>query len=97
MMRPDASPIEGFVRQEAHRIHARYVGVTAMRSAVRESGDGYEAQLELRFPQHQLIVNAAAASGDAAVRAAAAEAERELLRLEARDPSVAAPLHAKAA
>lgn len=97
MRRPDASPAESLVRQEAHRIHARYVGVTAMRSAVRQSGDGFEAQLELRFPQHQLIVNASAATDDAAVRAAAAKAERELSRLQARDPSIAAPLHAKAA
>ena len=73
--------------EDLRRIRARYPGITSIHVSRSRSS---EVQCDVRFPEHQLIVNAP-------VSQVAAILARELERLEARDPSVAAPVPAKAA
>ncbi|HEY3074179.1 MAG TPA: hypothetical protein VGJ74_03290 [Burkholderiales bacterium] len=97
----DVPDLEACVRRmqhEARRLSGRYPALAGLHFELEASAAQFAARIDLRFPQHQLIVNAAAPSAERAISQAAAAAARELLRLEARDRSIAAfPVQAKAA
>jgi hypothetical protein len=94
---PDADALLRSMQHEARRLSSRYPALTAFHFELAASSAGFAAHIDLRFPQHQLTVNGAGDMPNDALRQAVLAAARELSRLEARDPSVAAPLHAKAA
>ena len=68
-------------------VTARCPASTGVHADVQPAGEGFEAHVELRFPQHQVIVNAAASSADGAAREALARLGVELRRLQTRDPT----------
>jgi hypothetical protein len=71
---PDAEGALRRLRQEAQQLAARYPALTGGRLDLRkDAGAGYEAHIELLFPQRQLIVNAAAPAPEIAVKAALAK------------------------
>jgi len=82
---PDAEATLRGMRHEAQRVAARYPALSALHFALRAQDAAYEAHVDLRLPQHQVILNAVAATPDAAVRRAAESIVREMRRLEARD------------
>jgi hypothetical protein len=94
---PDADGLLRSMQHEARGLWRRYPALSAFHFELAASGAGFEAHIDLRFPQHQLTVNGAGNMPNDALRQAVTAAARELMRLEARDPSVAAPMHAKAA
>ena len=88
---PDAEGAVRLLRQEARELGARFPATTGVRFHLsRDEAYGYEARLELLFPQHQIIVNGTGAAGEQAAKAAIAAAERQLRELARRDPAVAA-------
>ena len=62
------------VPDEVRRLAGRYPAITALHFDLAPTQDGFEARIDLRFPQHQLIVNAAAFAPERAVREAVAKA-----------------------
>jgi len=94
---PDAEASARSMQSEGRRLSGRYPALTALHFELGASAAQFDARLDLRFPQHQVIVNATASAPDRAMREVVAAAARELVRLEARDPSVGASTHAKAA
>ena len=84
---PDAEGCLRGMRNEARGLAARYSALTAILFGLAGEGGQYEAHLDLHFPQHQIIVNAAAPTTERAVHEAMAKVAIELTRLEARDLS----------
>ncbi len=93
----DAAGCLRAMNREARGLAGRYSALTAILFGLASDGGQYEAHLYLHFPQHQIIVNAAAPTSERAMQDALAKAAGELTRLEARDPSVARTAQAKAA
>ena len=73
-----------FVRE----LTSRCPGAIAVHAAVQPAGDGWEGHVDLRFPEHQLIFNAAAATPEGAANEALKHLGNELLRLRVRDASL---------
>ena len=74
---PDADGALRRLRQEAQQLASRYPALTGGRLDVcKDPASGYEAHIELLFPQRQLIVNAAAPAPEAALKEALAKASR---------------------
>ena len=89
----DVPDVEACVRgmhREARSLAGRYATLLAFHFGLACDGAQYEAHIDLHFPQHQVIVNGAAPTAERAVREAMVKAARELERLEARDPALAA-------
>lgn len=84
----DVADAEALVRRieefDAELEHA-FPGLLALRVVVEPS----EARVELLFAQHQVIVERAGASPDAALQEVVVAAKAELERVALRDPSVA--------
>jgi len=70
-------------------LRARYPAITACKLALEAmpSGDA-EAHLEILLPQHQLVLNAVGANGEAARRKALEAAAARLAELAKRDPQI---------
>ncbi len=97
---PDAEAAVRSMRQQARDLTTRYASMTGCRFTLsRDASLGYEARLELLFPQHQVIVNGNGAAPEQALKEALAAADTQLQILARRDPTVAARKahHAKAA
>ena len=94
---PDAEACVRGIRNEVRGLASRYSALTAVLFGLGCDSGQYEAHVDLHFPQHQVVVNAAAPITERAVREAMTKAADELMRLEARDPSLAPPHRAKAA
>ena len=94
---PDAESCVRGMQRAVRAVAARYPALTTVLFGLAGDGGRYEAHLDLRFPQHQIIVNATASTTERAVHEVMANAADELARLEARDPSVAPQRQAKAA
>jgi hypothetical protein len=74
---PDAEGALRRLRQEAQRLASRHLALTGGRLDMRKDAAlGYEAHIELLFPQRQLIVNAAAPAPETALNDALAKASR---------------------
>ena len=84
-------------RRELGQLSARYA-ITGGRFTLAKSGpELFEAHLEILLPQHQVIVNAAAAAPERARREALSLARGCLAALERRDPAIRSAHQAKAA
>ena len=70
-------------------LRARYPAIRSLEVKTRRSGAGFEAQADVRLPQHQIILNASARDAAGAVRRLAEATELELEQLAARDPAIA--------
>lgn len=72
-----------------NELAARYPAITACKLALEAmpSGDA-EAHLEILLPQHQIVLNAVAANGEAARREALKAAAARLAELAQRDPRI---------
>jgi hypothetical protein len=76
----------------------RYATITGGRFALaRSAPEAFEAHVEILLPQHQVIVNAAAAAPERALREALSRARECLAALERRDASIRSAPRAKAA
>ena len=69
-------------------LRAHYPGIASLEVKTRRSGAGFEAQADVRLPQHQIIANAPGREAAEAVARLAERLERELDRLAAREPSI---------
>ena len=95
---PDSEAQSRRMSRELTQVTARYHAITGGRfTLAKYGGDAFEAHLELLLPQHQVIVNATAATAERAAHEAVARALAQLAVLERRDPAVRSPLPAKAA
>ncbi len=94
---PDAEACVRGIRQEVRGLANRYSALTAVLFGLACDRGQYDAHVDLHFPQHQIIINAAAPTTERAVHEAMTKAADELTRLAARDPSVATAPQAKAA
>jgi hypothetical protein len=73
----------------AAELVARYPAITSCRVTLEPIDAGaWNARLEVLLPQHQIIVNAAGASADAARSQALTRAEERLRALVARHPQL---------
>ncbi|HEY5899636.1 MAG TPA: hypothetical protein VIV54_18875 [Burkholderiales bacterium] len=96
---PDAEAAVRNMRQQARELTTHYGAITGCRfSLSHDASLGYEARLELLFPQHQVIVNGGGAAAEQALKTALAAADAQLKILAQRDATVAPrKAHAKAA
>jgi len=70
-------------------LNARFPAITACRLAIEAMpSGGAEAHLDIRLPQHQIILNAVGADAEAARRKALAAAAERLAALAQRDPRI---------
>lgn len=95
---PDAEAQSRRMARELAQLTGRYSAITAARLSLGKCGaEAFEAHLELLLPQHQIIVNAAAGTPQAAVREVLARSLAQLAQLEPRDPAIRPAVQAQAA
>jgi hypothetical protein len=95
---PDAERHIRDMGRELRQLTARYSAITAARFNLGKCGaESFEAHLELLLRQHQIIMNAASAAPQGALREVMARALARLAELEQRDPAIRAMIQAKAA
>ena len=70
-------------------LKSRFPAISACRLAIEAMPSGEaEAHLDIRLPQHQIILNAVGADAEAARRKALAAAAERLAALAQRDPRI---------
>ena len=77
------------IQHEARGLSALHPSMTALHFGLAAEAEAFEADIDLRFPQHQVVVNATAPTTERAVHDAVSKAAQELARLKLRDPSIA--------
>ena len=85
----DAEAVVRLIQREARGLSALHPSMTALHFGLAAEAEEFEADIDLRFPQHQVVVNATAPTTERAVHDAVSKAAQELERLRLRDPSVA--------
>jgi hypothetical protein len=81
--------MRGAIAPEAAELVARYPAIASCRVVLEPiDASAWNARVELLLPQHQVVVNAAGESEDAARRRAIARADEALKALLARDPQL---------
>ena len=86
---PDGEACARSMHREAQGLASRYATMTAFHFSLAADAAQYESHIDIHFPQHQVIANAAAPTTERAVRDVLSKAADELKRVALRDPSIA--------